>query len=104
MAGKLPVPEESNLRTIVDAVRSLFFGRSLATGQVTLTQSVATTVVNNPNCGEDSEIFLTPRHANAAAEIGNGTMYVSAVARGSFTITHANAATANRTFGYKIAG
>jgi hypothetical protein len=45
-----------------------------------------------------------PASANAATEIGNGTMYVSAVANGSFTITHANSATTGRTFLYAIVG
>ena len=41
--------------------------------------------------------------ASAATELG-GTVYVSAVANGSFTITHANSATAGRTFLYAVLG
>lgn len=104
MAGKLPSLNETNPRTIVEAIRDLFFGRSLAVGTVTLTANQATTVVTAINCGEQSQIFLFPKHANAAAELGNGTAYISAVGLGQFTIAHANAATANRTFGWVALG
>jgi hypothetical protein len=52
----------------------------------------------------NSTILFSPRSANAATEIGNGTMYVSAHSDGSFTITHANSATTGRTFRYAIHG
>lgn len=48
--------------------------------------------------------FLTPVSANAATEVGNGTLYVSAVTNGAFTITHANSATTGRTFIYALHG
>jgi hypothetical protein len=71
---------------------------------VTLTVSVATTTVTEDACASGSTVILTPASANAATEYGNGTMYVSAVANGSFTITHANSATTARTFLYAIQG
>ena len=48
--------------------------------------------------------LLTPIAAYVATEVGNGTMYVSAVANGSFTLTHANSATTARTFLYALHG
>ena len=42
--------------------------------------------------------------ANAAAEIGNGTMYIGAVNNGAFVVTHANNAQADRTFLYVALG
>ena len=42
--------------------------------------------------------------ANAAAEVGAGGMYVSAQGDGSFTVTHANNAQADRTFDYTVTG
>jgi hypothetical protein len=74
---------------------------------VTLTLSAATTVVTPTFSGtvaEGSTPILTATTANAAAEVGNGTIYVSAVHNGSFTITHANSATTGRTFLYAIQG
>jgi len=102
MTGIVPASGESDLRRIVRGIRDLFEGRSNATGRFTVTQNQATTVVTAPNCGPDSEIFLQALTANAAAEVGNGTIYVSAIAPGAFTVTHANSATANRTFAYRI--
>lgn len=95
---------DTNLQRIVQSVRELWQGRSNAGGQFTCAISVATTTVTAPNCGATSRIFLTARHINAAAEVGNGTIYVSAVAQGEFTVTHANSATVNRTFDYEIKG
>ena len=43
-----------------------------------------------PNCGAGSTVLPFAKTANAAAEIGNGTMYIGAVNNGSFVVTHAN--------------
>ena len=64
----------------------------------------AATVVPAVNCGAGSVPLLTPMTANAAAELVSGNMYVSAVAEGSFTVTHTNSATAGRTFRWAIQG
>ena len=45
-----------------------------------------------------------PTTANAAAELGNGTLYVSARAKGGFTLAHANNAQGDRAFGYALIG
>lgn len=103
MALDLP-PDEKSINRIVSAIRELIQGRSNAVGRVTLRANFATTVVTAVNCGKDSEIMLSPRTASAATEIGNGTVYISAVNQGSFTITHANSAVADRTFGWESRG
>jgi len=100
----LPSLEEKDLRRINAAIQALAQGRSNATGSVTLTASVATTTVTNANCSVNSSPYLTPTTANASAEFGNGTIYVSAVANGSFTVTHANNAQTDRTFLYGFMG
>lgn len=104
MTAYVPGITESDLKKIVLAIQQLAAGRSNAVGSVTLATGSATTTVSTPNCAAGSTPILTPATANAAAELGNGTMYVSAVANGSFTITHANSATAGRTFLYAILG
>lgn len=86
------------------AMRQLIEGRSNATSSVTLTANQATTTVNRTTASSDAQVFLSPRTANAAAEIGNGTIYISAISNGSFTITHANNAQSDRTFGYIVIG
>ncbi len=104
MTCYVPPGEEKDPRKLVLSLGQLAAGRSNAVGTVTLTVSVATTTVTDANCAAGSCVMLVPTTANAAAEIGNGTMYLSAVANGSFTITHANAVTAGRTFLYAIQG
>src|SRR5262245_55268766 len=104
MSGNYPQPSEKDPIRLCRAIRDLYEGRSNAMGQFTIAINQATTVVSAPNCGLESRILLTPRTANAAAELGAGTMYVSAVAPGAFTVTHANNATAGRTFDYAIQG
>ena len=102
MAGKIPRKDEKNLTPIVEAIRELFFGRSLAVGQVTLRASQTTTTVDAPNIGEQSEIFLSPRTANAASALAN--VRVTAVVPGGFTLTHSSTADVDKTFGYVALG
>jgi hypothetical protein len=96
--------EERDLARIVRAVRQLAEGRSNAVGAFTLTAGAAGTVVTAPTCGTGSSVLVFPKTANAAAELGNGTMYVGTVANGSFTVTHANNAQVDRTFMYAALG
>jgi hypothetical protein len=96
--------DEKDLTKFALAINQLASGRSNAVGSVTLTASAATTTVTAPTCGAGSTVLLTPTTAHAAAEIGNGTMYVSAVANGSFTITHANNAQTDRSFDFACIG
>jgi hypothetical protein len=90
--------DEQDLTRIVNVIRQLAEGRSNAVGSVTLSAGVAATTVTAINCGAGSTVLLTPTTANAAAEFKNGTLYVSAVANKSFTLTHANNAQTDRTF------
>jgi hypothetical protein len=103
----VPGITETDLKKIVLAIQQLAAGRSNATGTVTLTPSAATTTVTPTQTGTiaaGSTPTLTATTANAATEVGNGTLYVSAVTNGSFTITHANSATTGRTFLWSISG
>ena len=104
MTAYVPGITETDLKKIVLAIQQLAAGRSNATGTVTLATGSATTVVPDRNCAAGSTPLFTPATANAATELGNGTMYVSAVANGTFTITHANSATTGRTFLYALIG
>jgi hypothetical protein len=104
MTASVPGITETDLKKIVLAIQQLASGRSNAVGSVTLTTGAATTTVTDSNCSSGSVPILVPATANAAAEVGNGTMYVSAVDNGSFTINHANSATSGRTFKYALLG
>lgn len=103
-APNYPAPTETNPVKLNRSIRDLYDGRSNAVGTFTVTQNAATTVVSADGCNPDSRVFLQATTANAAAEVGNGTIYVSAKGYGTFTVTHANSATASRTFDYEIRG
>lgn len=95
----LPPGGSSDPRTVADAIRDANVGQ---TGEVTLTESAATTVVNDPRVDSlSSAVTFSPTTANAAAEVGNGTMYIT-YGDGSFTLTHANNAQTDRTFRYAV--
>lgn len=102
MSGYYPASDETSLRKIVLAVQQLYDGRNNATGSLTLTAGATTTTVTAANCGAESAIVLSPKTANAAAAVG--TTYISSVTSGSFVVTHANAATTDRSFFYAISG
>lgn len=104
MTAYVPGITETDLKKVILAVQQLAAGRSNAVGSVTLAVSAATTLVADKNCAAGSVPLLTPITANAATEVGNGTMFVSTVANGSFTVTHANSATTGRTFLYALIG
>lgn len=117
MTAYTPGLTETDLKKINLAIQQLAAGRSNANGTVTLTINVATTVVTTatgtcaPASITPSGIAIPASHvslealtANAAAEVGNGTIYISAVGKDTFTITHANSATAGRTFSFGIQG
>ncbi len=102
MTVVVPSPDDPALSKTNRALDLIGKGRSNATGVVSLTAGQTTTVVSAPNCAADSVIQLTAKTANAAGALA--TTYVSAVANGSFTLTHANAGTTDRTFGWVALG
>lgn len=91
-------------RRVHDGFVGLFQGKTNNTGSFTVTPNAATTAVTDPRCGAESVICYTPTSANASAEVGGGTIYISATIKGQFTVTHANSATTGRTFDYVIVG
>lgn len=98
----LPSIGTSDPRAIALAVRQIAAGKINSTGTVTLTASTTTTQVDDERAGGDSVILLMPSTANAATAVA--TTYVSARSKQSFTLTHANNAQTDRTFGYVILG
>ncbi len=104
MTALVLAPDEKDPRKVATAINQLAQGRSNAVGTVTLVANAASTVVTAKNCGAGSVVLLSPLTAHAAAELGNGTVYVSAVANGAFTLSHANNAQTDRTFGYVAMG
>jgi len=97
-----PTYDDRDGTRLVTAVLQLIRGRSNAVGSVTLTAGATSTTVDFVNCSQDSQVFLSPRTANAAAALA--TTYISSVGNKSFTIAHANAASTDRTFGFAALG
>ena len=100
------------LRSVVRTIRNIMQGKTNNTGTVTLTANVASTNVDVSlgDIGPFSTILFMPTTANAAAEAGAGTMYVSVITITTnpqvnrFTITHVNNAQIDRTFRFVIIG
>ena len=92
------------LRSVAEVVSRMNQGKLNATTELTLTANAATSTFTDPRLTTQSVIGLTPLTANAAAEKGNGTLYVSARTNGSATITHANNAQTDRSFAVSILG
>jgi hypothetical protein len=89
-------------RKLSVAVNAALGGVNRTVSSVTLASSVTTTTVLSPHVTASSHITFTPTTVLAAAEIGNGTMYVSARTNAtSFVITHASN-TNSRIFSYMI--
>lgn len=98
-------PVGATPRDVTTAINQLIRGRSNAVGRVTLTANTTTTTITGELVNEHAEIFLTPRTSNAAAALGTTYASISRVAGvPTVTITHANNAQTDRTFGYIIVG
>ena len=80
------LPSERNPDRLVRSQIELIQGRSNSVVQVTLTANAGSTVVSFANCSLDCAPLFTPLTAHAAAEIGNGTMWISTISNGSFVI------------------
>lgn len=102
MTAQVVSPDEKDPRKIIFALNELTRGRSNATASFSLTAGAASTTVTAINCAEGSQVLLFPKTANAAGAVA--TTYVSTVANGSFTVTHTNAVSTDRTFGYACLG
>jgi hypothetical protein len=92
------------LAKLRDVVNNIMRGKINATLDVTLTVSAASTMVSDARIGGSCGIYLMPLSANAAAEIGNGTIWWSAPGNQTVTLNHANNAQADRIFRLLIIG
>ena len=90
------------LRLVAEAVNRLYDGKINALGDVTLTANQATTTLTDLRIGPQSFIGFMPTTANAAAELT--ALYVSSRGKQTATLTHNNAASADRTYRYVVLG
>lgn len=92
------------LRMVSSIVNDIMDGKINATGDLTLAASSATTTLTDRRIGPGSYIGLMPTTANASAEQGAGTIYVSSRGKQTATVTHANNAQTDRTYRYVVLG
>lgn len=83
-------------------INEILKGRANNVGEVTLTANATSTTISDIRVKLTMTVVLIPRTANAAAAMTN--VYISAVADGSITLTHSNAASVDRTFDYVLHG
>jgi hypothetical protein len=101
------VDEDRHRRRIADAIANIMLGKINVTKDVTLAASVGSTTVLDPRIGYFSALIpAMPLTANAATELGNGTLFVAqaTMGKGSAVITHANNAQVDRTIRFVIIG
>ena len=91
---------------IAQAAALLFQGKTNNVLTFTCTANAASTVMSDPRLTIDSFIDFDPTTANAAVELAAGTIYILTANRNNllWTVTHANAATTDRTFRVLIVG
>ena len=92
------------LSGVRDVVNNIMRGKINATLDVPLTVSAASTTVSDARIGGSCGIYLMPLSANAAAEIGNGTIWWGPPGNQTVTLNHASNAQADRSFRLLIIG
>lgn len=91
----------ASLNDVIDAISAIFRGEQNNTGMFTLKPGSVATVVPYVNAAPGKTITFSPMTANAAAAIPTTYIGINDITGGSFTVRHANAATADRTFAFE---
>ena len=86
-------------REIANVVNNIMNGKINSTGNVTLTNSSATTTLSDARIGENSVILFMPTTSDASTV----TIHVTGRQKGQATLNHASATTP-RSFGYIVFG
>ena len=102
--GYRGLPLNPTQRDIAGVVNAMLIGGINIGGSLTLTASVTTTTVQDARVSGGSKILLFPTSDTAALQFGNGTLYVSTKAKGSFTVTQSDTADGTETFDYIAIG
>lgn len=96
-------PDERRHRErLASAVNALIAGKLDVVGSFTLAANVTSTTVSDNKFESNMAVVWVPTTANAAGAVGG--LYLSGRSQGSFTLTHANTATTDRTFLYARLG
>jgi hypothetical protein len=97
------VDDEKRHRTqIATTLNEVLKGRQNNVGTITLAASTASTTIADTRLKITMKVFLTPRTASAAANLGN--TYIETVSDGKATLTHLSTTTADRIYDYVFHG
>lgn len=94
------------IRRMYESLQATRKGKLECVVEVTLTANAASTTVSDIRLSSYSAILFDPLTANAAAELAAGTLYATTANRGdsTVTLTHANAATTDRSYRMVVIG
>tara|TARA_Y100000310_G_C20501876_1_gene724415 strand:- start:618 stop:1001 length:384 start_codon:yes stop_codon:yes gene_type:complete len=94
------------VRDTTTILQGVLQGKLNATGTVTLDANSATTTISDIRIGADTVVILMPTSANAAADFGAGTFYLTYpnAANDAAVINHADNANTDKTFTYTLIG
>jgi hypothetical protein len=93
-----------HLRLVVDTVNRTLAGKLNVTLAVTLAAGAASTTLTDSRISATSALLFCPLTADAAAEMGAGTLFVQSQTAGSAVIAHANNAQTDRNYTVVILG
>lgn len=98
MASEYPLlpPQGGDARAVATVVNLAMRGKVNATTALTLTPNVTATALTDGRIGPDTFIGLAPLSVTAANALS--TTFVSERHKGGATLTHANSASADRSF------
>ena len=101
-----PPPSDPNARRSYEVLQQIKKGKTENVAEVTLTANAASTTISDIRISPQSVIVWHARTANAAAELGNGTLYITDanMSNGTAVVTHANNAQADRQYRIAIIG
>lgn len=93
---------KAHARQCAITINNVMDGKINSTGDITLTASATSTTLSDARIGANSVILFMPRSANARTALN--TLYVSARASGSATLTHASSTNTDQDLSYVIIG
>lgn len=96
------MPDQNGTYQLAQATNDLQAGKLLGVNEFTLTENDTSTTITDVRARANAVVLWTPTTANAAGAAS--TTYQSSITNGSFTVSHANTSTTDRTFRYIILG
>lgn len=98
--------EKEHRRELATAINRVNQGKFNCALEITLIANVTSTTISDARIGAYSVLVLMPVTADAAAEIGAGTIYIpeNTMLTGSAVIQHANNSQTDRSFRVGIFG